>query len=124
MNDEKEIDNMVYHGTETSELIAFVNEGNMEEAHYIELTKVIDKPTFLVTSCCDPDWGYEFMIDNNSDYDRVKFCIIEAIYECETMEELLKSLSEIFEEGFGCILVGNEYECDCENGCNNCNCLN
>ena len=113
---------MVYYGTENTELIIFHGAGNPDDIHFIGMTKSCDVPTFSVKSCCDNDWGYEFYMDNNSDYERVKMTIMDAAFEAENMEELMKTLSEVFEDGFGSILVGEEeHECKCGNHCENCN---
>jgi hypothetical protein len=46
---------------------------------------------------------------------------MEAIFECDTMDELMENLSEVFEDGFADILVNEEHccgeccgECECE----------
>lgn len=109
---------MVYRGTYTTERLMFHNESDPNEVHFIALTKSADAPTFYVTCCCDEEWGYEFYIENNSDYERVKFNIMEAMFDCESMTELLDELSEIFEDGFEGLLVCDC--CDCFN-CENCN---
>lgn len=104
---------MVYYGTYTGEQIVFCYEDQPNEKHYIEMTKVADRPTFLVTCCCDEEWVYEFYLGNNSEYEMVKFCILENMFECETMEELLEVLSEEFEDEFGDMLViDDEFCCD------------
>jgi hypothetical protein len=115
---------MVYHGTSTSETILFHPIGRPRQFYFLELTKAAAKPTFFVTSCCGNEWYYEFYMENNSDYERVKLAIMDAIFECEDMEELLDHLSEIFEDGFDDILVedDNEYDCECDFNCDNCEC--
>lgn len=115
---------MVYHGTYSKEIIAVRPMDWLNETHFIELVRSADEPTFWVTCCCDEDWFYEFYLESNSDYERVKFNIMEQIFKCDTMDELLGTLSEIFEDGFESILVEHECDatCDCENSCNHCNC--
>lgn len=108
---------MIYTGTGVAEFIN-VNDGN--EIWSVELAKMPDKPTFVVCCDYDDDWGYEFYMENNSDYERIKYCVMEALWECDDMEELLDTLSDIFEDGFADIIV--EHECDCETGCEHCNC--
>ena len=110
---------MVYHGTYVVERIAVRLMSSLNETHFIDLVKDADAPVFYATCCCNEDWFYEFSMSNNSDYERIKHNIMETIFECDTMEELLNTLSEIFEDGFANILVKDECNCDCEN-CKNC----
>lgn len=111
---------MMYHGTYTSETIELHPIGQPDELHYIELTKSATEPTFFATCCCDPHWYYEFYMENNSDYERVKMAIMDMIFECDEMVELLDVLSEIFEDGFADILVENNDDCDGD--CEHCEC--
>jgi len=107
---------MVYHGTSTHEIIQF-HATDDNDLHFIEMIKSANGPTFSVMCCCDPDWYYEFYMDNNSNYERVKITIMNEIADDLDVEELLDELSEIFEEVFEDILV--EDECDC---CVHCTC--
>ena len=113
---------MVYHGTSAHEIIQFHMIGCPNDLHFIELTKSAVKPTFYVTCCCDPEWGYEFYMENNSDYERIKMVIMDALMDCDHMEELLCELSEIFEDGFEDILVEDDCDCGCNFDCDNCEC--
>lgn len=111
---------MVYHGTDNVEIIRVNPMDNLKETHYISLTKSADSPTFYVTCCCDKEWGYEFYLENNADYERVKYNIMETMFECVTMEELMDTLSEVFEDGFRDIMVEDicDYDCEsCEHYC-------
>lgn len=103
---------MVYYGTETTDRIL------IEDMHYITMTKLADIPAFVVRCCCDSDWEYEFYIDNNSDYERVKMMIMDAVSEADDMEDLMDMLSEVFEDGFDDILVRHE----CDGNCEHCTC--
>ncbi len=110
---------MVYNGTGLAEFIMIRPMDEMDKVYQIELAKMPGEPTFVVVCDYDEDWGYEFYLENNSDYERIKFNIMNAIFECDNMEELLGVLSEIFEDGFEDILVD---DCDCDGSCENCNC--
>lgn len=110
---------MVYYGTYTSERLIFHAAGNPNDAHYIMLTKSADTPTFFVTCCCDEEWGYELLMESNSDYERVKWNIMNLIFDCETMDELLEEISEVIEDGFEGLLVN---ECDGCCNCDHCDC--
>lgn len=109
---------MVYHGTDNVEMIQIRPMDDLDNVHFISMVKNANEPTFYVTCCCDDNWGYEFYLENNSDYDRIKFNIMEAIFECNTMDELLVVLSEVFEDGFSDLMVENN-GCDCDN-CDHC----
>lgn len=111
---------MVYRGTYMVERIAVNPMDNFNETHFIELSKAAEAPVFEVTCSSNKDWVYEFYMSNNSDYEQIKFNIMEAVFEYETMEELLSALSEIFEDGFVNILIPDECDGDCEN-CKDCN---
>lgn len=106
---------MVFCGSTNVERIIVHPMDNLNESHYIDIVTDKDDPVFYVTCCCDEDWGYEFPY-NKSDYERIKFNIMEAIFECDTMDELLDVLSEIFEDGFETI------EDECDGDCANCEC--
>ena len=104
---------MVYHGTSVHEMIQF-HAISDNDLHFIEMIKAADEPTFAVLCCCDPDWYYEFYIDNNSDYERVKMAIMEAIVDCDSVYDLMDELSDIFEDGFEDILVDDDCaHCEC-----------
>ena len=112
---------MVYYGTDTTEYIMFHAAGESDNKHFIAMTKRADMPVLTVSYCCNSEWRYDFWMENNSDYERIKFNIMETIFECEDMDALLVVLNEIFEDGFADILV-KEDKCDCDGNCENCNC--
>ena len=109
---------MVFRETNQIESIAVSPMDGLNETHYINLIKSGSEPTFYVTCCCDEDWGYEFYLENNSDYERVKFNIMNAVFECETMDDLLNMLSDTFEDGFADIMVEECDHCNCDCDCN------
>ena len=103
---------MVYYGTQHSERIGFHAIADHENVHFIELTKSADEPTFIVTCCCKPGWYYEFMMENNSDYERIKLMVMDTMFNADDIDEMIDELSEIFEDGFSEILV--DHSCNCE----------
>ena len=116
---------MVFNGVDNVEIINVHPMNDLNETHYISMVKKANEPVFYVTCCCNSDWYYEFYLENNSDYERVKFNVMEAIFECDTMEELLCYLSEVFEDGFSDILVEDVAELqtgeiECDQDCANC----
>lgn len=102
---------MVYQGTFTSETIMF-HEAGERNMYYIELTKAANESIFYIT--CHPyeDWGYAFYLTNNSDYERIKFNIMQAMFDCETIDDLIDTLNELFKDGFKEIMINTESECD------------
>lgn len=105
---------MVLCGFYTAEAIAIHPDDDLHETHFIYLEQSKENPTFSVSCCCDEDWEYTFVY-SKSDYERIKFTIINAISECDSMEEIMDALSEIFEEYWADILVDTECDGDCEN---------
>lgn len=105
---------MMLCGFYTTEAIAIHPEDDLNETHFIYLEQSKENPTFSVSCCCDEDWEYTFVY-SKSDYERVKFSILNAIFECEDMEEIMDVLSETFEECCADILVDGECDGDCEN---------
>ena len=102
---------MIYYGTGALERILF-HDDVLEEPHWIDMEMSLEDDIFAVTCCCDDSWEWVFYY-NKSDYDRVKFTIMNAIYECDDVDELLDILDEIFAEDFEDILVDeDEFECD------------
>lgn len=115
---------MVYHGTSMTETIWFGPENDFEETHYIELHKADDEAVFYVTTCCNEDWAWAFKLDIPSNYEMIKFTILDEMFECENMRELLDALDDVFTDNFADIVVEEEKcGCCCEN-CNHRDCLN
>ncbi len=119
---------MVYHGTSKTETIWVGPANDLNEMHCIELTKSDDEPVFYVTACCNEDWVWAFYMDGESNYEMVKHTIIDALFECDGMGELLDMLDAIFADDFEDILVEDEDECECDECCceycNHRDCLN
>ena len=94
----------------------------LDVQHYIDLTMDKDEPVFYVTCCCDNEWQWDFGY-SKTNYERIKNIIVDCIFECDDMEELIDTLDEIFEE----IVYGSdeeieeEYEEDeCDECCGCC----
>lgn len=111
---------MIYCRTINVERIAV--HPNEDEFHtkFIEITRYGDEPVFSVRiDNKDEEWYWEFDCTCPSDYERVKFSIFDAIYECDDTYELACYLAEVFENGFEDILIFCKYEDMCE-GCDGC----
>ena len=94
---------MVYRDSDFSERIYLCSAGESASIHYIEITRY--GSIFVVETCCTPGWSYTFRTNDLSDYERVKFNIMDAIFESESLDELLDSLSDTFTDGFANILI-------------------
>lgn len=110
---------MIYRGTYKSEKITFNPEDMMCEDCAVELCKSAEDGSFCVMlDCGEYDWVWEFVTDSASDYERIKFTIMEVMFEAETIDEFAGTLDDIFTDGFADILV--EDECDKCYGCCDC----
>ena len=114
---------MIFCGNGTMERLFVHSMDDINEQHYIDLTMSKDDASFLVSCCCDDEWFYEFEY-NKSDYERIKFNIMNAIFECDTMEELIDVLDDIFLDGFEELIIecsADDYcDCECCIDCNGC----
>ena len=110
---------MIYCQTINKECIAVHPLNNTNETKFVELVKYGDTPMFAVwMNDGEVDWFWEFEMSSPSDYERVKMNIFDAIFKCETMDELAWALNDIFEDEFVDILVIDE--CDGCDGCEGC----
>lgn len=117
---------MVYHGTSVVEEIYIGPEDDLDDVCCIEMTKASDEDVFYVTTCCNTDWLWKFKMDGVSNYEMIKHTIVDAIFECENIIELMDYLDATFEEDFDDIVAYEEIGYDdycCEN-CNHRGCLN
>lgn len=111
---------MIYHGTYAKEVIAVHPMDDMKRTNFIELCKNADDPTFSVEVDDGFDtWFWEFIMEDNSIYERVKINIFDAIFECETMDKLVSVLDDVFHDGFKGVLIEDE---ECDGDCENCSC--
>ena len=100
---------MIYRQTINIERIAFSPLNDTNSTNCVELVKFGDTATFGVSMNNDEyEWYWEFDMSEPSDYERVKMNMYDAIFGCDTMEELGEALDAIFEDGFGEILIYEE----------------
>lgn len=93
---------------------------DLDSQHYIDLVMSKDDATFAVTCCCYDEWFYEFMY-SKTDYERIKFNIVDAIFACDDMDELISVLDDIFQDGFDDIIVDSSECLECCGDCDRCN---
>ena len=113
---------MKYCGTDNVEMIQFSPMDALNEVHYIMMQKAFDEPVFYVSCCCDDDWFYAFAFEDNTTYEQIKYNIMEAIFNCDTMPELLDYLDGVFVEGFGDVLIYDDDDDDDDYCCRMCTC--
>lgn len=110
---------MVYCGTLAKEIIV-VHPVEDETLYVIEMTKSAEEPVFWVSCNYKKDMVWEFYLENNSDYERVKYDIMDNLFNCDTMDELMNTLAAVFEDDFCAVRVINE-ECKCACKCRDIN---
>lgn len=110
---------MRYCQTINKECIAVHPLDDINNTYYVDLVKYGDAPLFAVwANDGECDWLWEFELFNPSDYERIKMNIFDAIFECDTMFELVAALDAIFRDGFEDILI--IHKCNECNGCESC----
>ena len=108
---------MIFCGNVNAERLIVQPDDNPHSSHYINIVTDKDDPVFYVTCCCDEDWGWKFWY-SKTNYEVVKYIIMDCIIASETMDELIDALDEIFEEEYKNILFEEdnwERNEDCEN---------
>ena len=130
---------MIFCGNYETEKLVVHPIDDVNEAHYIEIAKDKDMPVFSVTCCCNDEWYWDFVY-SKTNYEVVKYLTMASIVECDTMEELMDLLDEVYEEEcYHMIYDEDEYECDyeccgeeeeeddddfeCDGDCANCECF-
>lgn len=105
---------MIFCGIGNLERFFFHEKDCLEERHWIDVAMSEDEPTFAVTNCCDDEWIWEFFYDKTN-YELIKCAIMDCIMGCDTMDELIEALDEVFECEFSDIVVCDECYCQgCE----------
>lgn len=110
---------MIFCGILEEENIVMHPNDNLEESHYITLTKEMHEAKFIVSCCCNEDWIWEFHYTSKTDYDRIKWCIMDMMCECEDTYELMDLLDEIFLDTFNDMIVWEEEDHECCGNCKN-----
>ena len=100
---------MIYRGTYQQETIMVSPEDCTQSYQFIDLTK--DAADNILTVRLDTgldECEWSFYLDEPSDYERIKFNIMQSVFETENMEKLAETLDEIFNDGFEDILIEDE----------------
>ena len=111
---------MILCSNENVEIIYVHENNNLDDRHYITMTTNEDGTTFTVGCCCDELWEWVFEY-NRTNYEVIKFLIMDCIAECNTMTELINTLDDVFETDCEDIVVyEQEGEFECDGDCDNC----
>lgn len=93
------------------------------ESHYIDIIMDGHNPVFYVNTCCDEEWEWTFWY-SKTNYDIIKYAIMDCIAECGTMEELIYALDATFDEECREMTFNEaelqEDELECDGNCENC----
>lgn len=95
---------MIYYGNEKVERILFHIEDDVDDMHWIYLVRSCDDNVFYVRACCDKDWEWTFY-DNSTNYEMIKHSIMDIMFDCDDMEEVMDELDDLFEDCFSEIAV-------------------
>ena len=96
---------MRYYGTEKMDSIAFMTDGEHPEMHFIMMMRTMHDPLLEVTCCCDSEWNYLFDISDASNYERLKYDIMECAAYSLNMKALTSELDRVFTEQYGGIMI-------------------
>lgn len=102
---------MMYCTTEKIERIWFAPESNEDDLHYVEMYKSEGK--CYVTVDGDDDWMWAFKLDDPSNYEVVKFAIMNTMFMACCVDNFKENIDIAFEDCFADILADDD-ECDCE----------
>lgn len=112
---------MFYKGTAQVEHICIAPECDVDAEYCISMMKAEQDNAFYVTTNYDDDWFWEFYLDGMTNYEMVKHMIIDVVFDCDTMDEVIAELDNAFGDIFEDIVV--EYECECDGSCGeDCKC--
>ena len=111
---------MILCGFGSLERIMIHEADDLDSQHYIDLVMSKDESTFAVTCCCYDEWFYEFLY-SKTDYERIKFNIVDSIFACDDMDELISVLDDIFQDGFEDIIIESSECLECCGDCDKCN---
>ncbi len=119
----KEIDSMILCNNENVEIIYVHENDNLDERHCITISTSEAGEVFTVGCCCDELWTWSFVY-NRTNYEVIKYLIMDCIAECSTMNTLIDALDDVFETSCQDMVVYEadiqEGEFECNGDCDNC----
>ena len=95
---------MIFKGIGASENIWFQSPDTRMMYRFILSKHSEEAANFSLSCSFDDEWFYSFCSDNVSDYERVKFSLMDTLFNCENEVDMLPSLSKMIEDGFSDIL--------------------
>ena len=104
---------MIYHGTTKTETIIVHPFEDEIDVEFIAMITDADSMTLYVNV---NEYSWEFVMRSLSDYEWIKFTIMEVIQTVNNMEELVSELNEVFVENFEDILIEYSDDDDDESG--------
>ena len=93
---------MIYHGTTKTETILVHPYDDETNIQFIDM--ITDAEASILYVNID-EYNWEFVLRSFSDYEKIKFIIMEVAQTVNDMEELVAELNETFIEEFEDILV-------------------
>lgn len=88
---------MVFYSNENVERLIVHPDDKPYSSHYIDIVMDANDPIFYVTCCCDEDWEWKFWY-SRTNYEVIKYLIMDCIFISSSMEDLIDILDEFFEE--------------------------
>ena len=112
---------MIFCGIVETEQIDLHPDNDLDKLYSISLTMDKHEPKFYVWSDYNKQWFWEFWYLSKTNYEKIKYCIIDVASECNDIAETLNALTQVFFEYFDDVLVSEEDMCQYEN--ENCSSL-
>ena len=95
---------MIFKGIGASENIWFQSADTNIMYRFI-LSKSSSNPgNFSLEVSHNEEWGYSFCTDDSSDYERIKYSLMETLFDCENETDMLSTVSKMIEDGFSDII--------------------
>ena len=104
---------MIFCGITKAEQIYLQADDDLDKIYVIELLRDGYEPKFTAWSDYDKDWTWDFWYTSETDYERVKWAILDMIDEYNSIPAVLIALNDAFLEYFVDMLVDNKKECEC-----------
>ena len=95
---------MIFCGNISLERLMVNPNDDPHSSHYIDITMDTGMPVFYVTCCCDTDWEWGFWY-SKTNYESIKYIIMDSILGCATMDELIDRLDKFYKriDVTGCV---------------------
>ncbi len=98
---------MIYKRSQFIESLEF-QEVDSEKESSFEMFMTDDGKELMIVSAFNEDWAYTIPLEEPSDYDRVRFNVMQAALEADTLVEAQTMLTSVLEEGFSAKRIKGE----------------